>query len=224
MRMGIVRIAAASVRLWDSPGVTRALLWCGVVGPVLFVVVFLAEGATRPGYRPWRHFVSLLAHGDRGWVQTTSFVVCGCASLCAAIGVWRTGDGMALPVLFAVFGVGLIASGRYRCDAGLGYPPGATEGWPRTASLEGNRHNLAGAAVFASIAVACFVAAARSGGSTWTVYCVASGVLVIVLFVATGALAARASEGSDPPIGVAQRLAIIAGWAWMAVFAWSRVT
>jgi hypothetical protein len=56
------------------------------------------------------------------------------------------------------------------------------------------------------------------------VYCVASGVLVIVLFVATGALAARASEGDDPPIGVAQRLAIVAGWAWLAVFAWSRVT
>jgi hypothetical protein len=142
--------------------VTRALLWCGVFGPVLFVLVFLVEGAIRPGYRPWRHFVSLLAHGDRGWVQATSFVVCGCASSCAAIGVWRAGEGIALPVLLAVFGVGLIASGIYRCDAGLGYPPGAPAAWPRTASRQGNRHNLAGAAVFASIALACFVAAERS--------------------------------------------------------------
>jgi hypothetical protein len=29
---------------------TRALLACGVAGPVLFLTVVLIEGATRPGY------------------------------------------------------------------------------------------------------------------------------------------------------------------------------
>ncbi|MEO7735403.1 MAG: DUF998 domain-containing protein [Kofleriaceae bacterium] len=198
---------------------TRALLMCGVFGPLLFVLTFLVEGARRPGYRPWRHFVSLLAHGEHGWVQVTNFVVCGCLSLAFALGVARVVDGVALPILFAVFGSGLIASGVFRCDAGLGYPPGAPEAWPRTASQHGNRHNLAGAAVFVSIAIACFVAAAKSERGAWTAYCVTAGVAVVVMFVATGALAARASGAADPPIGIAQRVAIVVAWTWMAGFA-----
>jgi len=198
---------------------TRALLVCGVVGPTLFVLVFLVEGAVRPDYRPWRHFVSLLAHGDRGWVQAANFGACGGLSLGFALGVSRVVDGLALPILVAVFGAGLIASARFRCDAGLGYPPGAPEDWPRTASEDGNRHNLAGAAVFASLAIACFLSAARFDGRPWTLYCVTSGVLLLVLFVATGALAARASDSADPPIGITQRLAILVGWTWMAVLA-----
>jgi hypothetical protein len=39
---------------------TRALLACGVIGPLLFISVFLLEGATRPGYSAWRHVVSAL--------------------------------------------------------------------------------------------------------------------------------------------------------------------
>lgn len=198
---------------------TRALLLCGVVGPALFVVVFLVEGARRPGYRPWRHFVSLLAYGERGWVQAASFVACGFLSLAFAIGLSRVLPGVALPILFAVVGVGLIASGRFRCDPGLGYPPGAAATWPRAGSASGNRHNLAGAAVFGALAIAGFVSAAQSAGSTWARYSIASGVLVLVLFVATGALAARASEGKDLPIGITQRLAILIGWTWMVMLA-----
>jgi hypothetical protein len=219
LHCGADDLRATRVVTWDGDDMTRALLSCGVVGPALFVVVFLVEGAVRPGYRPWRHFVSLLAHGDRGWVQALSFGACGALILGFALGVARVADGVALPILLAVFGAGLIASGRFRCDAGLGYPPGAPQDWPRTASKEGNRHNLAGAAVFGSLAAACFLSAARSDHRAWTWYCVTSGVLLLVLFVVIGALAARASQGADPPIGIAQRLAILVGWTWIAVLA-----
>jgi hypothetical protein len=37
---------------------SRRLTSCGVIGPLLFVVVFTIEGALRPGYRPRKHFVS----------------------------------------------------------------------------------------------------------------------------------------------------------------------
>lgn len=39
----------------------RSPLYAGAVGPAFFVVVFLIEGATRPGYSAWRNFVSQLA-------------------------------------------------------------------------------------------------------------------------------------------------------------------
>jgi hypothetical membrane protein len=42
---------------------TRALLTAGVVGPVAFVVTFLIEGATRPGYSAFRNYVSSLSLG-----------------------------------------------------------------------------------------------------------------------------------------------------------------
>jgi hypothetical protein len=41
----------------------NGLLAAGMVGAVVFVVVFLVVGATRPGYRPTYHLVSALALG-----------------------------------------------------------------------------------------------------------------------------------------------------------------
>jgi hypothetical membrane protein len=38
----------------------------GVIGPLLFIAVFLIEGATRPGYSAWRNLVSQLATGPGG--------------------------------------------------------------------------------------------------------------------------------------------------------------
>ncbi|HEX6236677.1 MAG TPA: DUF998 domain-containing protein [Acidimicrobiales bacterium] len=54
---------------------TQLLVWGGAAGAVGFVMVFLVDGATRPGYSPARHPVSALSLGSRGWVQVTSFVV-----------------------------------------------------------------------------------------------------------------------------------------------------
>jgi len=56
---------------------TRPLLAGGVIGPPLFVVVLLVEGATRPGYSAWRHYGSQLATGEGGWMQVANFIICG---------------------------------------------------------------------------------------------------------------------------------------------------
>src|SRR5260370_12349612 len=65
----------------------RKLLYAGIVGPLLFIVVFLLEGFTRPGYSQWRNFVSQLATGDGGWVQVLNFLVCGTLVIAFAIGL-----------------------------------------------------------------------------------------------------------------------------------------
>ncbi|HEY8870655.1 MAG TPA: DUF998 domain-containing protein, partial [Candidatus Limnocylindrales bacterium] len=54
---------------------TRGLLASGVIGPVLFFVMFLIEGAIRPDYDPMRVFVSQLSLGDQGWLQIATFVI-----------------------------------------------------------------------------------------------------------------------------------------------------
>jgi hypothetical protein len=51
--------------------------WAGIIGPALFVAVFLVEGAIRPGYNPLAEFVSALSLGPRGWIQITNFIIFG---------------------------------------------------------------------------------------------------------------------------------------------------
>ena len=102
---------------------TRWLLAGGVVGPLLFIVVFLVEGATRPGYSVWRNFVSELALSDQGWEQIANFIVCGLLCVTFAIGLrrtWRTGKASVWgPLLMALFGLSLVVAGVFVTDPAL---------------------------------------------------------------------------------------------------------
>ena len=71
---------------------TRGLLYCGLVAGPVFVTTFLAEGATRDGYRPSRHPVSSLALGPRGRVQVANFAVAGTLVLAGAVGLGRAAN------------------------------------------------------------------------------------------------------------------------------------
>src|SRR5215831_16449469 len=66
------------------------LLWLtvGVAGAVLFTLIYLIEGVTRPGYSAWQQPVSALSLGPGGWIQRVNFVVYGVCTLCLA-GAWR---------------------------------------------------------------------------------------------------------------------------------------
>jgi hypothetical protein len=77
------------------------LLLGGLVGPPLFVAVALIEGATRPGYDPIRHPLSLLALGEWGWIQSTNFVGLGALAVAFVLGL-----GGACPVSPGRLGLG----------------------------------------------------------------------------------------------------------------------
>jgi len=65
------------MRVLKKIGSTEFLLLCGVIGPLLFIVVLLIEGATRPGYSALRNYGSDLELSNRGWEQIANFIVCG---------------------------------------------------------------------------------------------------------------------------------------------------
>src|SRR5690348_11546920 len=96
----------------DQSRVTRWLIAGGAIGPLLFILVFLLEGATRPDYSAWHHFVSQLSLSDQGWMQIVNFLVCGLLLLGFSLGLRRTlwpGKGSVWgPILLGVFGLGLI--------------------------------------------------------------------------------------------------------------------
>lgn len=207
-------------------GAVRALLVCGVVGPPLFVGVFLIDGATRAGYDPWHHWVSHLSLGERGWLGVANLVLFGLLVLGFSLGLRRAFPGKGSgwgPRLVSLLGLGLILAGVFAIDPGLGYPPGTPPQNPVT--WHGQAHDLAGVLVFGSMSAACFVFARRFAGDTrwrgWTLFSVSAGAAVAVSFVACSVLVALDFAGVLPgaPGGFFERVALVSGGAWISLLA-----
>lgn len=199
--------------------ITRLLLWAGAVGPLLFVVVLLIEGATRPGYSAWHTFGSLLSLGDQGWMQITNFIVCGVLVLGFAVGVrqvLQSGKGAVWgPILLGLFGVLLIIAGIFVTDPGQGYPVGVA---PLANPTEhGIIHALAGLAIFISLPIAAFVMIRRFAGDPtwrgWALYSLLTGLVMLGVFFLSQ------TPGANALAGLLQRVGIIAGWVWVSLFA-----
>ena len=211
----------------DQRLTTRLLIAGGAIGPLLFIVVLLIEGATRPGYSAWHNYGSSLSLGDQGWMQIANFLVCGLLVLCFAVGLRRVlqfGKGSVWgPLLLGLFGLSLIVAGLFVTDPSLGYPPGTHGSGPQT--LHGTIHGVNGLVAFISVAAASFVMARRFAGDPdwkgWAPYSILTGVLVVVLFVAMTVVSALDENGVLPnsPTGLLQRIAIIAGWGWVCLLA-----
>ena len=188
------------------------MLTCGVVGAVLFVVTFLIDGATRPGYRPLYHPVSALALGSRGWVQTSNFVVTGVLMIAAAAGTREALDVTIGPSLLALFGVGLVVSGVFTMDPMRGYPPGTAPGTPAILSRRHKVHDAFGFVVFSSLGAAEIAfGLALEGG--WRIYSFATAALLVVLMIVFGV----AWERDRPRMGLLQRLMVLVGWTWVTL-------
>lgn len=206
---------------------TRFLIAGGAIGSLLFIIVFLIEGATRPGYSAWHNYVSSLSLSDQGWMQIANFLMCGLLTLGFAIGlrqVFRTGRSSVWgPILLGVFSLALIVAGLFATDPSLGYPVGTHSSGPQT--LHGIIHGIAGLITFSSLAIAGFVMARRFAGDPnwkgWALYSTITGTLVAVFFIASTVVSALDENGVLPgsPTGLLQRIAIIVGWSWIALLA-----
>jgi hypothetical membrane protein len=108
-----------------------ALAWAGIVGPVLFTVVFLAQEALRRGeFNPVAAPVSALEAGPNGWVQRLNFLLFGLLTMAHAIGLHRgmrpARGGWVGPALLFLTGIGALvgAAVPWREDAaGVAYAP-----------------------------------------------------------------------------------------------------
>jgi hypothetical protein len=197
----------------DSPVLTpvpRAILqWLtvGVAGAVLFTLIYLIEGATRPGYSAWQQPISALSLGPGGWVQQANFVFYGVCTLCLA-GAWRKilkgGAGaLAYPLLLAFEGLASILAGFFSQDP-AGYPSGTTVTSP---TVHGEIH-IIGAFVLVGTVVLSFLVIAWHFARDlhwwgWAAYSAISALLMLV-FMAFFGMAQQ--HGADA--GFFERLAI----------------
>ncbi len=216
------------MRVLKKIGSTEFLLLCGVIGPLLFIVVLLIEGATRPGYSAWRNYGSDLSLSSQGWEQIANFIVTGLLCMAFAVGLqrlWRTGRGSTWgPRLIGLFGLSLVIAGVCVIDPGRGYPPGAalTGG---AQSWHGYVHGINGALLFNVILpAACFVLSRRFAADPqsrrWATYCWMTGALLLLVSVLNTLSAPIAENGGYPlPIGLIQRVQIVIGWVWVSLTA-----
>jgi Protein of unknown function (DUF998) len=208
---------------------TEFLLLCGVIGPLLFIVVLLIEGATRPGYNAIQTQGSYLALTDQGWEQIANFIVCGSLIIAFAVGlrrIWPTGRASVWgPRLVGLFGLGLVIAGVFVADPGDGYPPGAPlNGTPQT--WHGWIHGI-NALVFFNVVLpaACFVLARRFAADPqnrrWATYSWVTGALILVISLPVSTVVMPFAYQAGFPVvdGLIQRILILIAWGWLALTA-----
>jgi hypothetical protein len=198
------------------------MLWCGAIGPPLFVLAALIEGATRPGYDPARLPFSLLALGELGWMQTANFIVAGLLMIAFAIGLRRSlarsgSPSRNGPIFIGLFGVGLLGAGAFSADPGGGFPPGVRP----TAGSTGMLHDLSTLVVFGSLIAASAILTrhfAIRGERAWALYSAATSAAVAVGFVMMF-VGFSATNDITPVAGVVQRITVVIGWTWVTLLA-----
>ena len=192
--------------------------WAGMVGPGLFVAVFMIEGWLRPNYNPLRMFVSELSLGPRGWIQIVNFIVLGVLFLVFSRGVaaeFPEGKGSkAGPTLLTIIAVSFLVSGPLVTDPSTIFSNQAT--------LHGMLHGIFGALVFSLAPISCFVFFRRfredPRWQTLQWWTLAAGVIIVVSVILM-------RVGQTPPnavnawVGLIQRIALITYLGWIFTFA-----
>lgn len=193
---------------------TRVLVTAGVVAGPLFVLVGLVQVLTREGFDLTRHPLSLLALGDLGWIQIANFIVAGVLMLAFALGARRSlGDGPGrvwAPVLFGLYGVGLVLGGAFTADPALGFPIGTPDGYPTEWTFHGGVHAFAAPLAFLALVAVTWVVARRlaweghRAAATWSRVI---GVACLLLCLPFG-----------PAMSVRLFVGVALGFAWITAY------
>ncbi len=199
----------------DTRKITIALT-CGAVAGPLFTVVGLAQAATRAGFDPTKHQLSILSTGSLGWVQMLTFVVTGALFLAGAMGMRATltsGRGSRWgPRLITIFGAGMIGAGIFRPDPAFGFPPGTPDSKPDPISWHGALHYSIASIAFLALIIAAVVFARRFAAEHNRGWALASAAAGAALLVGVAAV----STGSTSAVG-----SIVFIFSALAAFLWA---
>ena len=195
------------VALTTHPPISRThLVWLtyGISGTLLFLMIYLLEGVTRPGYNAWADTISALSHGPEGWIQQLNFALCGISVLWSAF-VWRkvlVGGKCATwyPIIRGIEGGGLVAIAFFTQDP---------------------LHTVFLVIIVEAMTIGLFIIARRFWKQPlwrgWVVFSVAYGLLPVVLMPLFG-LALHTQEGMLVGYtGLIERIATNADTIWSLV-------
>lgn len=203
---------------------TKTLLLFGPIGSILFIIMFLIEGATREGYSPFRFPISSLSIGDLGWIQITNFIISGSLIFLFAFGLRNallpSKDSKWIPRLIGAVGLGLIGAGIFSSDPVFGYP--MTEPLAIAQStIHGHLHDFFSIFVFVCLPITCFKYRKRFtilNEQRWSLYSLLTAITMLITFLLAG-IGFKQTIGQVEYAGVFQRLSIIIGFTWISAIA-----
>jgi Protein of unknown function (DUF998) len=199
-------IEGAAHGLEQRRSVIAALAVAGIVGPILFTVIFVVQGWFRlEEYNPVAEVVSALEAGPGGWVQQVNFVVFGLLTVAFAVGLHLglgpTRWGVIGPSLLVLSGMALVWAAVFplREDtAGQTYDPGL--------------HIVGGVTYFLSSALGLIVVSRRlAADPRWrhlARYALVTGITVVALFVVIRVLVVPEEAPLHAWAGLAQRIVL----------------
>jgi hypothetical membrane protein len=174
----------------------------GMVGPVLFTTLVVAQGELIPEYSHVRMPISALAAWPTGWIQELNFYVFGVLSIVFALGLHQgvrpaSRGAMGVPLLL-MSGIGIGASGVFSWKMVGGVPK------------ETLPHVVAAVAVFGGVGLGLMVFSRRlRADPQWrdlSGYAMVSGLTVLVLFLVAGRFAIGDGTPLHPWAGLLQRV------------------
>jgi hypothetical membrane protein len=195
---------------------TKLLAVAGVLGPLLFGALVVAQGMLQPDYSHVAMPISALAAWPSGWMQNLNFFVAGTLLLAFTVGLHAA----VRPTRFGMAGVGLLlAGGAGLFLAGL-FPWINVDGVP----TETPQHALAAVLTFACTSTGLIVLSRRLAADPhWrdlSAYVLATGIVMLLLFIVVGFFAIEAGAPFHAWTGSLQRVLVAVWFACLLVMAW----
>jgi hypothetical membrane protein len=177
------------------------LLCCGIIGSLLFNVIYFSFGAITPYYDMMRQPIGDLQLIRHGWIQSANCIVVGLFICAFAVGLRKelaSGFGsISIPLLHILTAFGLILTGIFI------HPP---------------VHALVSIFTLASLVISFLLFARRFAGDArwkgWATYSIVTIVLMLVLLFAF----LNAQSRNGPYAGVFERLIVVVRLVWSILF------
>lgn len=104
----------------------RFLGICGMIAPILFMILVIIGSLLRPDYSQFQNFVSDLGVGSNSYIQNINFIIFGLLSICLGLGLrisLTSPSGKTFKAgvwMVVLFGLGIIFAGLFPEDYGSG--------------------------------------------------------------------------------------------------------
>jgi hypothetical membrane protein len=192
----------------QTPNRQRFFALCGIIAPILFMLLVITASILRPDYSQTQNFVSDLGVGPYAIIQNTNFIIFGFLSIGLALGLrggLPTPQGRALKAgvcLVIIYGLGILFAGVF----------------PENYLSQGP-HNLVSATAFISIIAAQLLiwqGLRNEDSAVWgryRRYSLISGLLSIILVI----LLKIAMTYYVDYQGTAQRAFLAVPWIWIGI-------
>lgn len=211
------KMPLVSSKSWQKQ-MARWLALAGVVGPILYVVIFTLAGFLRPGYSPVRQSISTLGVGANAWLLNTDALVFGALLFAFAIGffllmqqVINKGGLITCLVLLILSSIGAINTALFPAASG-------------TAGLHWTLGFLLGLlplVVVYAIAGWQWRQVSDWRGCSWYSLATALGSVVFILLSFILLAPRSASGGPSSQIGgLVERILVLIVFAWHVVVGW----